>query len=179
MANVPERLWDSSVVLAYLGGDPKAKNVCELILKQGERDELILHVSTIAQSEVAFLPGYSDTESENMVKEFFSRSYIKTILFDIPVSRESRKLIRKYRSSNIDDKPLFCPTCKKRINGGLKPPDAIHLASALLWNIPVLETYDPDLLKLNGKEGNPPIIIREPLYEGTLPLPESPQETNS
>lgn len=173
MIKIPERLWDSSVILAYLGGVPKAKKACELILKQGEREELILHVSTMAQSEVAFLPGYSNLESEDLVKEFFSRKYIKTILFDILVARESRKLIRKYRSSNINEQPLFCPTCNKRINSGLKPPDAIHLASALIWNIPILETYDPDLLKLNGKEGNPPIIIREPLYEGTLPLPES------
>jgi predicted nucleic acid-binding protein len=178
MANVPERLWDSSVVLAYLGGFLKAKTVCDLILQQGERDELLLHVSTMAQSEVAFLPGYSDAESEDKVKEFFSRKYIKTILFDILVARESRRLIRKYRSSENYSQSILCSNCNRMIYKGLKPPDAVHLASALLWNIPILETYDPHLLKLNGKEGTPPIIIREPLYEGTLPFPDSIQQAN-
>lgn len=170
MVSVPERLWDSSVVLAYLGGDKKAKTVCELILQQGERDELIIYVSSMAQSEVAFLPGYNDSQSEDKVKEFFQRKYVKTILFDTLVARESRKLIRRYRSNNSNNQPSFCPNCNRPIYSGLKPPDAIHLASASLWNIPVLETYDPHLLKLSGKEGHPLITIREPLYEGTLPL---------
>ena len=33
-----------------------------------------------------------------------------------------------------------------------KRPDAMHLASAMIWNIPLLHTYDGnDLLHLNGK----------------------------
>ena len=32
--------------------------------------------------------------------------------------------------------------------------------------IPVLETTDPDLLRLNSREGTPLVTIREPLFEG-------------
>ena len=35
--------------------------------------------------------------------------------------------------------------------GGLKPPDAVHLASALVWNIPVFHTFDRRLLDLDKK----------------------------
>lgn len=151
---VPIRLWDSNIILYYLAGEPRLKSVCDLIIKQAERGEIQLRVSVVAQAEVAYLPGYSDLDSENIVREFFSRNYITTINYDIPVSREARRLIRKYKP-------------------GFKPYDAVHMATALLWHIPVLETVDSDLLKLSGNEGDPPLTIREPLYEGPssfLPL---------
>ena len=59
-------------------------------------------------------------------------------------------------------------------NPGLKPPDATHLATAVAWNIPVVETTDPDLLRLDGQEGQPPIAVRYPLYEGPRPFPNMP-----
>jgi predicted nucleic acid-binding protein len=160
---VPIRLWDSNIVFYYLSGEPSVKSVCDLILKQAEHGEIELRVSVIAQAEVAYLPGYSDVDSENIVLEFFSRNYITTVNYDILVSREARRLIRKYKP-------------------GFKPQDAIHMATAVLWHIPVLETIDTDLLKLSGKEGSPPLIIRKPKYEGAeapsfLSLIDEPPET--
>ena len=73
---------------------------------------------------------------------------------DTRVAEISRGLIRKYRTSRK-----------------LKPPDAAHLATAIQWHIPIIETTDPDLLKLNQAEGNPLIEIRKPLYEGPQQLP--------
>jgi len=168
--DVPVRLWDSTVVLAYLGGQANAMPDCELIIQQCGRGELLLYVSTIAQSEVAFLRGYTNEQSEAKVREFFSRPYVKTLLCDIEVARESRRLIRLYKSATSNEAP-FCPSCGRRMQGSLKPFDAVHMASALVHNVPILETYDPDLLKLDGKEGNPPLIIRKPLYEGAVSFP--------
>ena len=56
---------------------------------------------------------------------------------------------------------------------GLKPPDAVHIASALVWNIPVFHTFDKRLLDLDKKlalaDGNDLVIVR-PTEE--VPMPE-------
>ena len=63
---------------------------------------------------------------------------------DPRVAATARALVRKYRDDSV-----------------LKPPDAIHLATAILWNIPVLESTDPDLLRLDASKGIPqsPFVV--------------------
>lgn len=154
------RLWDSSVIIGYLAGQDDLKEVCELIIASAERGEIEIIVATMATVEVAYLEGLSDEDSEAKIRELFGRDYITPVAIDMRVAAISRGLIRKYRTGPR-----------------LKPPDAIHLATAMQWRIPVLETTDPDLLRLNGQErfeGNEEtsaITIRRPLYEGVVPIP--------
>ena len=102
-------------------------------------------VSAVAMAEVAYLKGVSSEVSELRIQEFFSSDYIVPVAVDPTVARRARGHIRQY---------------------ALKPLDAIHLATAQVWRITVLETTDPDLLKLDGQVGSPRIVIRRPLYEG-------------
>ncbi len=146
MMVVPRRLWDSCVVLGYLSGQKEIKTDCDGIIGQAERGEMEIVVSTIAQAEVAYLSGLSASDAEAKIQEFFSRRYIITAAFDISLTKTVRRLIRDHK--------------------GLDPSDAIHLATALQWQIPVIETTDADLLKLDGKEGNPKLVIRRPTYQG-------------
>ncbi len=150
MTVVPRRLWDSCVVLGYLSGQEDIRNNCDLIIGQAERGELEIVVSTIAQAEVAYLTGLPASDAEAKIQEFFSRRYIVTGAFDISLTKTVRRLIREHK--------------------GLRPADAIHVATALQWEIPIIETTDPDLLRLNGKEGNPKLIIRLPTHEGPAKL---------
>ncbi|OGO06087.1 MAG: hypothetical protein A2Y60_00100, partial [Chloroflexi bacterium RBG_13_54_9] len=136
---VPRRLWDSSVVIGYLSGQQDIKTDCNQIIEQAKGRQLEIVVSTIALAEAAYIPGLSPSDSESKLEEFFSREYVIPAAFDISLTKMVRRLIRDHQ--------------------GLKPPDAIHIASALQWQIPVIETTDPDLLKLDRKEGNPPLII--------------------
>ncbi len=147
---VPRRLWDSCIVLGYLSGQQDIKTDCDQIIEQAKRGELEIVVSIIASVEVAYLPGLSPSDSELKIQEFFSRGYVIPVAVDISVAKTARRLIRDYY--------------------GLKPSDAIHVATALQWQIPIIETTDPHLLELNGKEGNPPLIIRRPLYQGPVKL---------
>lgn len=147
---VPRRLWDSCIVLGYLSGQQDIKTDCEQIIEQAERGELEIMVSTIASAEVAYLPGLSSSDSELKIQEFFSRGYVIPAAFDISLTKTVRRLIREYQ--------------------GLKPLDAIHIATALQWQIPIIETTDPGLLALNGKEGSPKLVIRPPLYQGPVKL---------
>ena len=108
----------------------------------------------MAATEVAYLAGLDDQDSEGKIRDFLSREYIILAALDVRVAATARELIRQYRNAP-----------------SLKPPDAIHLATALHLGIPVLETMDRDLLRLDGSVGTPPIIIRQPLYEEPLRLP--------
>ena len=125
---------------------------CPGIIRQAEAGILEIAVSEMAKAETAYLEGLSDAQSELLIREFFSREYIIPISIDDPVSAIARDLVRKYRSLK------------------LRPPDAIHLATAILWRIPVLETTDSDFLQLDQLEGNPLVTVRKPLYQGQQPL---------
>lgn len=149
---IPRRLWDSCVILGYLSGQKDIKTDCEQIIQQCERGELEIATSTLAQAEVAYIQGLSPQESEALILDFFSRKYVIPIAFDIAVARTARRLIRAYK------------------NHKLKPADAVHIATAIQWNLPIIETMDPGLLALSKKEGNPSLIIRRPRYEGPAKL---------
>lgn len=148
MMPIPRRLWDSNVVIGYLAGQQDLQPDCDLIIEQATNGELEIVVSFMAQIEVAFLEGMPEAEAEARIQEFFSREYIIPVAFDVAVARITRGLIRRLRPR------------------GIKPPDATHLAAAVLWNIPIIETTDPDLLSLDQQVGDPLIIIRRPKYEG-------------
>lgn len=148
------RLWDSSVIIGYLVGEKSLAEPCENIIAMAERGESRIFVSTLAMIEVAYLEGYDDQKSEEKIRELFGREYVVPVAIDVRVAAKARELVRKYRSS---------PT--------LKPPDAAHLATAIQWEIPVVETTDRDLLRLDGREGRPSITVREPFYEGTPRMP--------
>ena len=150
----PRRLWDSCIVIGYLAGYEDLKPDCPLIIDQAERGQLEIVVSVIATIEVAYLQGYSDPASEAKINEFFGRDYIVPVGINTHISPIARGLIRKYRNE-----------------ARIEPADAVHLATAIQWKIPLIETTDPDLLRLNGREGDPPIRIRKPQYEGPLQLP--------
>ena len=151
---VERRLWDSSVIIGYLAGQPDIRNACEGIISSAERGEVEILVSAMATIEVAYLEGMDDQASEEKIVELFSRDYVIPVAVDTRVSAIARGLIRKYRTGPK-----------------LKPPDATHLATAIQWQITVVESTDPDLLRLDGLEGTPPIIIRRPFYEGPSRMP--------
>ena len=150
----PRRLWDSCVIIDYLAGRADVAEPCSEIIEQAERGEIEIVVSVIATIEVAYLAGSDDRDSEARIRELFGRSYIIPAAIDVRVASLARHLVRKYRTSPK-----------------IKPPDAAHLATAIQWNVPVVETTDPDLLRLDGLEGDPPITIRHPFYEGPMRMP--------
>ena len=148
------RLWDSSVIIGYLAGEEAVYEHCRSIIEQAKRGEVEIVVSTLAAAEVAYLQGYSQEESEDMIREFFGRSYVIPMVVDIRLAAIARSLVSKHKDV-------------RRI----KPADAIHLATAIQLNLPVLETTDADLLRFDGLEGNPAITVRRPLHEGPRRMP--------
>lgn len=137
---------DSSVVIGYLAGDYGIELVCEEIIQQAERRETEILVSQLAKAECAYLRYESHEDGERLIAAFFARRYVVGVALDDEVAALSRHLVRKY---------LYISK--------LRPPDAVHLASAIIAGVPFLETKDPDLLRLDGMEGGAtPITIRWP-----------------
>ena len=71
-------------------------------------------------------------ESLAKIDGLLFQPFVKLINLDQMVAKRARKIIRE------------TPKLSKK-------PDAVHLASAVIWNIPLFHTYDrDDLLHLNG-----------------------------
>jgi predicted nucleic acid-binding protein len=147
---LPRRVWDSNVVIGFLCGSPQTKPDCELIIAQAERGELEIVVSAIVEAEVAYLKGVEEDDAELKIREFFSRDYIIVAAVDRPVTRLARKLIRQYHLT--------------------ESPDAVIMATTVHLQVPILETYEKGLLGLDGSKCDPPIVIRQPQYSGTISM---------
>ena len=141
-----KRLWDSSVIIGALSQDYEIALVCQEIIQQAQRGETEILVSQFAKAECAYLRVMPHADAERMIAEFFARRYVVSVELDDRVATLARHLVRKYLN-----------------NPKLRPPDAVHLASALVAGVPFLETKDPDLLRLDGMEGGAtPLAIRWP-----------------
>jgi predicted nucleic acid-binding protein len=143
------RLWCACTIIDYLKGAERASPDCPQIIEQAERGETEIVVSALAEAEVVKLDA-DDDQAEEKIREFFARPYVIRVALDIRVAETAREIARKY---------------------ALKPLDAVHVASALRANVPVLETYDETMIvRVDGREGSPPLRVRHPAYEGQMRL---------
>jgi predicted nucleic acid-binding protein len=132
------------VILDYLQGAERADPDCPQIIESAERGETEIVVSVLAEAEVAKIDGTD--EDEKKIREFFQRNYIIRVGVDPSVTEAARRLIREH---------------------GLRAADAIHLATAIVRNVAIMETQDDRILAVGDKEG---LVIRKPIYEGQLNL---------
>lgn len=77
-----------------------------------------------------------------MIADFFKNDFIIIRNLDRKTGTYARELIWKYSK--------------------LKPKDSIHLATAILCKVPELNTFDGELLSLNGRITNASIKICVP-----------------
>ncbi len=130
MSAIPDstiaRLWDSSVVVDYLAGKPRAVPHARPIVDSARRGEAQIWVSTFAHVEVALLEGFSETNAEAIVVHFFNQDYIVSVALDPTVSEIARRLVRRFR---------------------VKGKDAVHIASAIRWGVATFETFDTELIR--------------------------------
>ena len=100
--------------------------------------------------------------SADKLAAFFENDFIVIVMLDRQIGELSRKLMQ-----------LGYP--------GLKPLDAVHVASALTTNVDEMHTFDDKLLKLNDridKQDGRPLKICKPSMGGPpLPLLDTPPET--
>ena len=149
--SILRRYWDSCDWISLIAEDEVARaEICERILDEAAIGECVIITSAFALAEVVKARGRVTltVDEETAITGFFEHSYIKVHDVTRAVAEKARGIVRQH---------------------GLKPPDAVHLATALMANADVFETWNTnDFAPLVGEV---PIEIREPTWEGNLELP--------
>lgn len=145
--------WDACAWIAYIQKEmpgPESTftepryEMCRRVLERAARRDLEIATSAYTLSEVCKKPLDPTSPALNLAA-FFEQPYIVLVHVDKQVGLRAQSL---------------------QVAGvaGLKPQDATHVASALIWNIPVLHTFDDKLLRLDGMlsldDGNQLRIMR-------------------
>ena len=160
MAKARTIYWDACAWIAYIQKEmpgpgksftEQRYEMCRETLKRAELGEYEIATSAFTLAEVCKRP-LDPTSPGSNLSAFFDQPYIVVIPVDKQVGRHAQSL--------------------QLTLAGLKPPDAIHLASAIIWNVPIFHTFDGPLIDLTRKtsmaDGNP-LEIMMPTHE--IPTP--------
>lgn len=144
--------WDACVFHAIFGSEKDRVQACMRIEKAAQNGEVQIYTSAATLVECVWVKTITDPtgklnklspDHEKVITGYFQRSYITIINCDRNISEAARKLLWQYPH--------------------LKPKDAIHVASAIAQQVEAMHSYDnDDLVKLDGKIGNPPLKICNP-----------------
>lgn len=138
------RYWDSDCFIAWFDQEAGKVEKCKATVEKIEAGEIKLVVSSITLIEVIKLKNHNmlPREKEETIKAFFQNDFIKVVNVDRYVGEIARNLIWEFN---------------------VQPKDSIHVATAILHKIPVLNTFDKDLIGLSEQVGgNPKLKICEP-----------------
>ena len=152
--------WDSSVLIEWLqgeqGGNVNQKKFREVeqVVSALEGKKVQLIMSAIVYPE-CFGPDLSTREPDRL-DVFFQNTEIEIAPVNIIIAKKAQKIRARYSSGGKS----------------LKTPDAIHLATAISYNVQAFHTYDGKLLKLDGEDEIDGLKVSKPFVEGSsLPLP--------
>jgi predicted nucleic acid-binding protein len=143
MADSNYCLWDSCVFIDGLRKTADRFPRISELESEAKSRRLFIFASTLAIAEVVKLKEYGDlTEDEHRdISAYFRHKFIKVIPVDRVIARAAAEIVREH---------------------SLKPPDAIHIATANRCRCAVLYTYDGPMLEKNGQIGSPSLPIKRP-----------------
>lgn len=123
--------WDSNAFLGYLKEEPDKVEPCGDVLRAAENGLLVIVTSALTIAEVIYLKGSPKLPSEQRKKvtDFFKSEFISV--------RNVTRATADLASELVWD-------------SNIHPKDAIHVATACLYEIPVMHTYDDRLLGNSG-----------------------------
>ena len=78
---------------------------------------------------------------EDTIRDFFQQEYIRLANVDRAIAESARDLVWAH---------------------SVRPPDCIHLATAIRHRADALDSFDTDVLALDGQLGDPPLRITRP-----------------
>lgn len=164
MRKLPRFYWDACAWIAYIGREmPSADSkftdrrfeMCREVLKGAQDGGLEIVTSTFTLAEVC---KRKDTIGQaGNLSAFFDQPFILLVDVVKPIASRAQAM----QQAGI---------------AGLKPPDAVHLASAIWADVSVFHTFDKRLLDLSGnfttKSGKALQIMKPTEEKGRLPLLE-------
>jgi predicted nucleic acid-binding protein len=138
------RYWDSNAFLGWLNKDDDKHDVCDQIITAAEAGRYKIVTSTVTYTEVFWIKSpdrRSRVPLDDQVKaitELFGKSYVVPAELDRVTAELARDLLFQFADSH-----------------GLKPPDALHLATAIKAKargvVECFDTWDGPLSKLTGQ----------------------------
>jgi predicted nucleic acid-binding protein len=146
-ATSPKYYWDTSIFLAWLMNEKRAPGEMEGLAEVAalfDRREAVLVTSVLAKTEV--LESSLDATGRALFDDIFKRSNI--VLCDVtePIS----DLAREIRDHG------------KLSGRNIKTPDATHLATAIIYRVDAMHTFDGRLLSLNGAGTGRQLVVCKP-----------------
>ena len=137
--------WDASVFLSYVNGEQERLPTIDALLEESRNGEFTIVTSTLSITEVAFAAMEKtqralDPQVEQAIDALFAdREVVTLVEFHELIAKEARRLMRRALTSGRS----------------LKPPDAIHLATAVQRGADVVHTYDDRMLGYTDLTGLP------------------------
>lgn len=160
--SLPRIYWDACAWIAYINREmpgpgktftERRFEMCRDTLRRAEAGDLEIVTSAFTLAEVCKRSTVPGSPTINL-PAFFDQRYILLVPVDKTVGEKAQNL----QLAGIT---------------GLKPQDAVHVASALIANVPILHTFDGTLRRLTKtlslNDGNPLEIMR-PTEE--IPTPD-------
>ena len=135
MSNPRRVYWDACAWLGLLNGESEKLAALQTVWGMASRGEVEIWTSAFCLAEVykAKCEGGAQSlgpEGDQQLDDLFDQDFVKVVQVDTDIGRLARRLLRSQAKLK-------------------KPSDAIHLATAVHWNLDQLHTYDgSDLLGL-------------------------------
>ncbi len=138
MASSRKVYWDSCAWIGLINEEPDKLDACRYVIDQARNGDVEIWTSAYTLAEV-FKRKCEDVqkgiaEDKDIVfEDFLDQDYIVYAQVDADVGKLARRLLRRYSELK-------------------KPPDAVHLATAIIHNLDEFHTFDSEnLLVLNGR----------------------------
>lgn len=123
-----QRYWDSDCFLGWLQAEEGKVSLCEQVLEEAKASRVMIVTSALTLTEVLMLRGRTriPKADQQKVERFFASSFITVRNITRRVAETSRSLVWDY---------------------GIKPKDALHVATALDAKLSLFNTFDEALIK--------------------------------
>lgn len=143
MADV--RYWDSACFIAWFKEETGRYQTCGSILEAAQAGQVQIVTSAFTITEVLLPKGGTRLPAE--LRETVGQFFMRPEFLIVDVNRHLARAAQQYFWDR-----------------GVKPKDAIHVASAIYAGVPVFETYDDGLINLSGRLGGDPVLeVRPPM----------------
>jgi predicted nucleic acid-binding protein len=165
--------WDACVWIALIqkekiqkaeGKIEDREQMCREVIESAKKRNLEILTSALCLAEVCKHPELVQTQTDDKIAAFFERDFVFVVNVDTAIGERARKLMMAGHQ-------------------GLKPPDAIHVATALLSvGVEEMHTFDGKLIDLNGLLSKPTgekLKVCKPGSAASAPLLEQLDEGKS
>ncbi len=155
--NEPTKVyWDACAWLGLINGEAEKLQALEYVWSKAEHGEVQIWTSAFCIAEVYRTKcegerAELDPADDAKINNLFDQDFVEVVQLDLEIAKLAKSLLRTHDKLK-------------------KPSDAIHLATAITWNVEQLHTYDgSDLIGLtvNTLNGNPLPICKPDMIDGS------------